>query len=186
MKISNIKCSLVFNTPIKWKNEIKEKCLNNKVDFFECGNILSVKYKFKLCIIQKKINSNTSDRVFLHVNITGIKNFKSLKIDLGNVQKTLIPKTWELKEFKIDNICSSFSFPYKIFLKKLSSDYTDSRYNIERFPAVFLKTQFGTAAVFESGKINIIGCKSVLEIITVWSHIFPYLKEAACMSRPMK
>lgn len=182
MKISNIKCSLVFNTSLKWKNEIKNKCLINKVDFFECGNILSIKYKLRLCIIQKKINSIFSDRVFLHVNITGIKNFKSLRVDLDNVRKILIPETWHLKEFKIDNICSSFIFPHKIHLKHLSSIYLDCRFNIERFPAVFLKSKFGTAAVFESGKINIIGCKSVSEIITVWTHISPFLTVAARMN----
>ena len=38
------------------------------------------------------------------------------------------------------------------------------RYAAQKFPAVFLTLQFGTALIFASGKIISVGCKSETEV----------------------
>lgn len=185
MKISNVKCSIIYSAPFHWKKDIKEKCKENNINYFESGNILSIAYKVKLCIIQKKIKKSLNDDSFLHVNLTGIRDFQILRQELQYMKILLIPNNWLEVSFKIDNICSSFTFPSKIKLKKLSEIYLTARYNITRFPAVFIKSKYGTVVVFESGKINILGCKSISEIKITWSQILPYLTHAS-MSSPLK
>ena len=184
LKISNVKCSIIYSVPFHWKKDIKEKCQKNNIQYFESGNILSIAYKVKLCIIQKKIKS-LNEVFFLHVNLTGIRDFQILRQELQYIKILLIPDNWEKVSFKIDNICSSLSFPSKIKLKKLSEIYLTARYNIVRFPAVFIKSKFGTVVVFESGKVNILGCKTFSEIKITWSQILPYLTHAS-MSNPLK
>ena len=45
---------------------------------------------------------------------------------------------------------------------------TPSKYNPERFHAVYFKTDKGTAVIFRSGKIDIVGAKSELGVMSLW------------------
>lgn len=182
MKISNVKCSLIYSVPTHWKKEIKKNCELRNIDVFEYGNILSVVFSTKLCIIQKKIKFPSSKNQLIHVNVTGIRNLYVLKREIVKINRYIIPQSWVMKSFKIDNICSTLSFPSTIRLRKLSQIYENCRFNIDRFPAVFMKTIFGTVIVFESGKINILGCKSLAQIKSTWRQVLVYIIHASMIN----
>ena len=69
---------------------------------------------------------------------------------------------------KIDNITACFNLGYTISLSNLALQLTSSKYNPERFHAVYFKNDKGTAVIFSSGKINIVGAKSELGVMSLW------------------
>ena len=173
--ISNIKCSCVLKVTSKWKNEIKRNCEINSIEFTQRGNIFIIKHGFSLCIIEKKEKSCQGD-YYIHLNITGNRNFQILKKNLGILKDKLFQPSWSVKIFTVDNICASIKYPKKLDLKKLNSVLQVSKFDFERFPAVFYKlSKKGTFLIFENGKINILGCKSSKDIYYSWLHILPFL-----------
>lgn len=177
MKISNIKCSLTIKTDYKWRNKIKSKCCENNISFVTRGNITIIKCGFSVCIIQKKYKNDCLP--ILHINLTGIKDFSVIQKCKKFLFDNILDPSWQEQDFRVDNICATFSFPQKINLQHLYHIFELSRFNRERFPAVFLKHVCGTVLVFESGKINILGCKSVNQIKQVWKQTLPYLLSAS-------
>ena len=65
---------------------------------------------------------------------------------------------------KVDNITSSFNIKKPILFKQLKITNQKFNFNPERFSGFFIKYTEGTAVLFQSGKINIIGCKTVTAI----------------------
>lgn len=173
MLISNIKCSCIIEVSDKWKFEIKQLCDKNKLLFKERGNIVVIKPSFSICIIEKK--KTCEGKKYLHINVTGNRNFKVLKSNLDFMFKTLVHPLWKVYSIAIDNICATFKFESKINLRLLHSVLKVSTLNFERFPAVFYKKYNGTFLIFESGKVNILGCKTIKDIQNSWDHIYPFL-----------
>lgn len=174
MLISNIKCSCVVKVSDKWKLEIKQLCKNNDFSFRERGNIFIIKDFFSICILEKR-KRLLSQKKFIHVNVTGNRNFSVLKTNLNFLFKNLFHWTWEVISISVDNICATYKYPYNINLKLLNNVLQVSTLNFERFPAVFYKKYKGTYVIFESGKVNILGCKSIKDIYISWNHIYPFL-----------
>lgn len=173
MLISNIKCSCIIEVSEKWKHEIKQICETNRLFFQERGNIFIIKYCFSLCIIQRK--RNIKEKLFIHMNITGNRNFSVLKTNLKFIFRKLLHPTWRVDNITIDNICATFKYFKSINLKLLNSVLQISTLNFERFPAVFYKKNCATYLIFENGKVNILGCKNVKDIKLAWRHIYPFL-----------
>ena len=175
MLISNIKCSCVVKATEKWRKEIKKNCAINNFHFTERGNIFIIKHEFSLCIIEKKKIINYEEK-YLHLNITGNRNFVALKKNLRTVKDFIFHPSWQVKTFEVDNICATIKYPLKIDLKKLNNVLQVSKFDFERFPAVFYKiVKKGTLLIFENGKINFVGCKSSKDLYYSWFHIIPYL-----------
>jgi transcription initiation factor TFIID TATA-box-binding protein len=66
----------------------------------------------------------------------------------------------------IDNIIATTNLNRKLNLVDISSrkKFTNIKYNNEKFPGLFVKFNIGTAIIFHSGKIVIVGSKSIENI----------------------
>jgi TATA-box binding protein (TBP) (component of TFIID and TFIIIB) len=67
---------------------------------------------------------------------------------------------------KIDNIIATTDTYQQINLRKLLKDqnFKIKKYNNEIFPGLFAKFKKGTAIIFHSGKVVIVGCKKLHHI----------------------
>ena len=80
---------------------------------------------------------------------------------------------FELLCCKIDNITASFNLGYTVSLSNLTLQLTPLKYNPEWFHAVYFKTGRSTALIFSSGKINIVGAKSEVGVMSLWQTLQP-------------
>jgi len=136
-----------------------------------------------VCTVFKK---NLAGEVPQHVNVTNIKSFGEIEVVtsyLANLKLIALPGT-----VNIDNV-TGLMHAGKLILyevvkhiqvrknqvcENLSSKFPgvhtlSVHYNNERFPGLFIKfkknkSKFGTAIVFHSGKIVIIGCKCLSQL----------------------
>jgi TATA-box binding protein (TBP) (component of TFIID and TFIIIB) len=63
-------------------------------------------------------------------------------------------------------------------MKKLCSNAT---FNPERFAGLFIKLSGGTVIIFRTGKVNIVGCKSISDVNEIWNQIRPILQKSVNM-----
>ena len=61
-----------------------------------------------------------------------------------------------------------FCLGYTVSLHNLALQLRSSKYNPGRFHALYLKNEKGTAVVFSSLKIDIVGSKSESDVMTLW------------------
>ena len=106
-----------------------------------------------------------------NIHVTGVKKFEDIERCMSFLlQKTNI-KIDDIECYRVNNTTSVFQLSKKINLtrlkKCLSEDFDSSQMwsRLEKFPAVYFKNEHGTAVIFQSGKINLVGCKSVVEQI---------------------
>ena len=102
----------------------------------------------------------------IHINVTGIKSLKKAnEINIWLKIKYFNNYTVIFKRSQIDNYFARIVLGYTINLyQHRSHDSVIQTFNPERFPAIFCKSQFGYACVFGSGKMTLIGCKSIQSI----------------------
>ena len=125
-------------------------------------NIFIIKNLFSITIFK-----NPNERYQL--NVTGIKSIKLVPDVIKWIFSIYCSEyTFELLCCKIDNITACFNLGYTISLSNLALQLTSSKYNPERFHAVYFKNDKGTAVIFSSGKINIVGAKSELDVMSLW------------------
>ena len=104
-----------------------------------------------------------------HLNVNGIKSLKLVPDVIKWIDDIYCSEhTFELFCCKINSITACFKLGYTISLSNLALQLTSSKYNPERFHAVYLKNDKGTAVIFSSGKINIVGAKSELDVMSLW------------------
>jgi len=134
------------------------------------NNFYVVKDKFTFIIFKPKINESIS-----HVNITKISTFEKI-YEAIYLAEELFQGEILLDTLKIDNITATYSFKQFIDLSNLydtlHKEYT-FQYNNDVFPGLHWKSVKGTAIIFHTGNINIVGCKSVEEI----EHIIDQIKQ---------
>jgi Transcription factor TFIID (or TATA-binding protein, TBP) len=118
-------------------------------------NFIVLKSKFTYIIFKSKEEQSES-----HINITKIPNIESILEAIETI-KSLI--TCSIKSYKIDNIIATTSLQRPINLASISTSgkFKKLKYNNEKFPGIFLKFTLGTVILFHSGKLVIVGCKSV-------------------------
>ena len=159
--IKNVKMSLILKSCAPFSTFI-ETARNRMVIFNQQRNIFIIKDLFSITIF-KKPNKK------YHLNVTGIKSPKLVPDVIKWIFATYCNEhTFELLCCKIDNITACFDLGYTICLSNLAIQLTSSKYNPERFHAVYFKNEKGTAVIFSSGKINIVGEKSELDVISLW------------------
>ena len=156
LKVSNIKisCSLHLD-----KNE--PFFLNKDVKCTNYSNFTLVRNQFVYTFFKSKNNHSV-----YHVNITKIPSKKQVCQALNNI-KNLVGAKFCLKNWRKENITCSLDIKRQIplfslyeplqsqkFVKKLS-------FNPDRFPAMFVGTKHNTVLIFSTGKMVIIGGKSV-------------------------
>ncbi len=109
-------------------------------------NILTIKDIYSITVFQKLQNK-------YHLNVTGIKSLDSVSDVIKWIVRTYYDKKYfQLISYKIDNITSTFDMKKRISLHTLANSIKYSRYNPERFHALYLKNIKGTVVVFQSGK----------------------------------
>ena len=100
-----------------------------------------------------------------HVNITGIPSLKDVEEAISwliNVYCSV--ESFILIKKEIDNLTATYNTGYKIRLDDAVKLFSGARYNIERFPGACVKYNCATIIIFASGKVNILGKNSMLEI----------------------
>ena len=64
----------------------------------------------------------------------------------------------------IDNLTATYNIGFKIQLNEAVKLFSEGQYNIEKFPGACVKYNNATIIIFASGKVNILGKNSPLEI----------------------
>jgi len=188
MKIANIKSSLTVTCPLDWKKIIIQKAEAEHFTVAERGNILIIKTDFCLCIFEKKptpVCEENCEKI-IHINLTGVKNYKHFKTVLCIIQRKLLNFNCKVENIVIDNITGVAVFPYKINLRTLLQYSQYSKYDREKFPGVFLKLGEATAIIFESGKVNILGCKDYTCLQQAWKKVDLLLNNVCIKSMEKK
>ena len=168
-KITNIKISFVLkssinNFKIKFKKNIYKKYYKKQNyilrGIFGVATILGAKYN--------------------HVNITGIKILKQVPKSVKIFCKTFEININEIQNAKIDCISITSSAPAGLKFKILKST-AKVKYEIinpPKFPGIiFKKYKSPTLIYFNSGKINLIGSKTISEIKINLLNFFDFLKK---------
>ena len=83
-----------------------------------------------------------------------------------------------MKQIKVDNIIATLNIQKPIDLvsvceKKL---FESIKYNNEKFPGLFVKFKEGTAILFHSGKIVLVGCKTKKDLKCLTLNICAVIK----------
>ena len=162
--IKNIKISVEFlsNQPLTHFFDIAAK---RNVYCALKRNILIIKDNFSITVF-KKVENN------YHFNISGIKTIGGLDTAIDWLTKTYCNKTdFCLISYRIDNITAAFDVKRFLNLNLLATNIRHSSYNPERFHALYIKNTKGTIVVFQTGKINIVGSKSIENVLLLWKFI---------------
>lgn len=148
--IANVKISVkILSTPLDIVSKKLKEC-----QVTHHNNFIVVRSKYTFIIFKPKLKSETN-----HINITKIPHLNLIKDAIDEIEGLLRCNTFDLV---VDNISATSTFPCKLDLVKLVNEkkFDQIKYNNQAFPGLFLKFEFGTAIIFHSGKINIVGCKS--------------------------
>ena len=116
-----------------------------------------------------------------NVHVTGVKNFFAIQACIIK----LIEKT-NLREVTPDQICVNnstavFSVGKNLNLRKLASclaTFYSARQTwsrLEKFPAIYFKNGCGTALIFASGKITLVGCRSLSDQVKIRLQVTDFL-----------
>ena len=162
MQIRNIKLSVKLD---KCPLDIAiEKLTAKKVSYKNHGNFISFTHIFSFVLFKPSKNGQT------HVNVTKVPQFKKhIKKSLLVIEKLMCRK---VINFTVDNIIATTDLEKKVNLEEITKQRKNIVYNSERFPGLFIKFTQGTSIVYHSGKIVIVGCKTVhrLKKIEKWLH----------------
>ena len=131
--IKNVKISLILKSCAPFSVFI-ETAKKRMVIFKQQRNIFIIKDLYSITIF-KKPNKQ------YHLNITGIKSPKLVPNVIKWIFTTYCSEhTFELLCCKIDNITASFNLGYSVSLSNLALQLNSSKYNPERFHAVYFKS----------------------------------------------
>jgi TATA-box binding protein (TBP) (component of TFIID and TFIIIB) len=161
MFIRNVKLSVkIQSCPL---DIVTERLREKVIPYKNFGNYVSFTKKFSFVVFKPSSNGLT------HINITKVPHLgKSVKRSLKVIKKLLKTK---IVSYKLDNIIATSDLGKKISLSKIAQT-NDFKvlYNNERFPGLFIKFDEGTVILYHSGKVVIVGCKTVrrIEEITEW------------------
>ena len=159
VKVSVKTCSLPLHI-------VSEKLKTFQIPFKEHNNFLVAKSNYTFIIFKAKLNCNTN-----HINITKIPCLSKIVDAVDEIEKLLNCKTSQLT---IDNISATSKYPLQLDLVQIvnQNKFPQIKYNNQAFPGLFLKFQSGTAILFHSGKINIVGCKREKDLEWILKEIF--------------
>jgi len=163
-EISNIKISCVFQLPTNWQKLLEYITIKRRIKIKKTANITVIKDKYILCIFEKKDKT-------VHFNVTKIKSFSDIFNFLFFFSQNYFSYETTLLSLKVDNITSSFNIKKPILFNQLKLTNHKINFNPERFSGFFIKYIEGTAVLFKSGKINIIGCNTISDIKKIWSDL---------------
>ena len=162
--IGNVKVSV--KTCMLPLHIVCEKLKTFQIPFQEHNNFIVAKSKYTFIIFKAKLNCNTN-----HINITKIPCLSKIADAVGEIETLLNCITSQLT---IDNISATSTYPEKLDLVQIvnKEKFCQIKYNNQAFPGLFLKFNLGTAILFHSGKINIVGCKREKDLEWILKEIY--------------
>lgn len=154
--IANVKVSL--KTSKIFLDNVCDIALEKNLYCKNYKNFIVLKSKFTYIIFKSKGEQSES-----HINITKIPTTASI-LEAIEVIKSLI--ACSIISYKIDNIIATTNLQRHINLSSIASSgkFKNLKYNNEKFPGIFIKFKLGTVILFHSGKLVIVGCKSVCSV----------------------
>lgn len=104
-----------------------------------------------------------------HVNVTRLKSEDDIPCAITILER-IIGKA--IISYVIDNITATYSINQPLILDDIIHRFKNVKYNAERFPGMFIKcSEGGSAIIFHSGKIVLLGCKTTKEIWNVINYV---------------
>lgn len=146
------------------------KCLElNNVPYKIYCNFIS--FKKHLTFVLFKTSANNTN----HINISKIKSQEDIDIACDTVKSLL---GVDILSVKIDNIVSTTNLKRNLNLSDIvsSNRFSEVKYNPEQFPGLFLTLDRGSAILFHSGKVVIVGCKTNKDVEWVATEIIAKLE----------
>lgn len=162
-RINNIKVSVKLNLiPL---NIVKDIIKDKNLPLKEYQNFIVFNLRYTYTIFKSKGKND-----YNHVNITKIPSIEKIDISM-EILKKLFGK--DILSHQIDNIIATSKWKNKLNLLDLSQIRYEHpmKYNNQKFPGLFIKYTKGTALVFFSGKVVIVGCKTREEISEIASKL---------------
>ena len=154
--IRNIKVSVKVQALIL--NNALSVLENNNIKTKEYGNFITFKtnnYTFVLF--------RTGKLKETHVNITQIPDFTSINKAINCLEQLI---KCNVISYVVDNIIATSDLKRSLSLQTVITHkkFKRMKYNNEVFPGLFVKFIKGTIILFHTGKIVIVGCKSISDI----------------------
>jgi hypothetical protein len=152
---------------VKISVKLEDISLNSVVKYLECnsisfvikGNYLVIHHKYVYIFFKLK------NFVIRHINVTKIPDEESVKDSILVLQNEILNGMYlKIFYYKIDNMTAIYDTKNNVDLLKILDKTKLSfnvRYNKEKFPGLFIKTNEGTFIIFHTGKVNLVGCKSM-------------------------
>lgn len=154
-RVRNIKISVkIKHQPL---DNVITKLKRRNITVKSFSNFISFQHKFTYVFFK------SGRKLTNHINITQIAQVSKIKKALSNLRVLL---KCNIVSVKIDNIIATTDICQQINLRKLLKDqnFKIKKYNNEIFPGLFAKFKKGTAIIFHSGKVVIVGCKKLHHI----------------------
>lgn len=151
MEIRNVKISLK-SSAISLNNA--SKCLENiNIKYKLYSNFIS--FKKQLTFVLFKTSADTTN----HINVSKIKTQEDIDFACNSVRSIF---GVSILAVKVDNIVSTTNLKKSLNLSDIvtSNRFGVVKYNPEQFPGLFLTLERGSAILFHSGKVVIVGCKT--------------------------
>lgn len=151
--------------------DVIQQCFPGPKKFFK--NFFIVDDRFNFCFFKYSQHKSTGKRILgkHHVNITRIRNFEEIKEAIKILAERTNISISEIIH-TTDNITATTKLERKIDIEKFQAYNKGLKIhlNLEKFPGLFVKRGFITLILFNSGKINFIGCNqlSVIEESCYW------------------
>lgn len=161
-KVANVKVSIkILAIPLDIVYKIaKEKNIDLKLH----NNFLVLKAKFTFIIFKAK------NSIENHINITKIPDINSVPFAVLEIENILGCNHFNLC---VDNIIASANLHKTVDLIEIvkNKNFEKIKYNNQKFPGLFITFKKGTTIVFHSGKIVIVGCKTIPDIECILNKI---------------
>lgn len=147
-------------------HQLQEKQVNVK----KFPNYVSFKMTYTYVIFR------AGEKTTNHINITQMKTLLDITKAIHELESALNqPVTF----LQIDNIIATCQAPTTLLLKNIldAKVFASMKYNNEIFPGLFVKFQQGTVIIFHSGKIVLVGFKSLEDIQWISSIVLVTISE---------
>ena len=156
VRIANVKVSIKIKAISLY---IVQKILTEKlIPSTVYDNYIVIKANYTFIVFKSK-NSGSNN----HINITKIPDVNSVPFAINEIETILNCEHFDLH---VDNITASSNLNQPINLIEVvkKNNFKNIKYNNQKFPGLFLKFEKGTAIIFHSGKIVIVGCNKTSDI----------------------
>lgn len=154
-KITNVKVSIKTSAIV-----LNNVSVNANTYLKNFVNYIVIKSTYTYIIF--KTNSKGEN----HINVTKIPALEKIVTAIKHLQELITCCEIKIKKIIVDNICATFNVGKKINLIKICQEHKFNiiKYNNETFPGLFVRFKSGSANIFHSGAIVILGGKNIKHI----------------------